>query len=128
MLDQTLEALVHGQNFATLTTLTPQGVPQSSVMWIDCDHEHLLINTEVARAKFRNISHNPVVTVLVWDRDNPYRYVEVRGIVHDTITGDLADEHLEQLARKYTGEAFAGTIESSRVILKIKPTRTRAVD
>jgi PPOX class probable F420-dependent enzyme len=128
MFDPALEALVHGQNFATLTTLNPQGVPQSSIMWIDCDHENLLINTEVARAKFRNISHNPLVTILIWDRENPYHYVEVRGLVGDTVIGKPADEHLENLARKYTGEAFAGTIESQRVILKITPTRTRAVD
>lgn len=128
MLDPVLEALVHDKNFATLTTLSPKGVPQSSVMWIDCDHECLLINTETGRAKFRNISLNPLVTVLIWDRDNPYHYVEVRGIVRDTVTGTLADDHLEELAIKYTGEAFAGSRETPRVILKIAPTRTRAVD
>ena len=128
MLDPALEQLAHGQNFAVLTTLTPQGHAQSSVMWVDCDHDHLLINTEVGRAKFHNITRQPNVTVLLWDRDNPYHYVEVRGAVTATITGSVADQQLEQLARKYTGQAFAGDIESERVILEITPERTRVVD
>jgi PPOX class probable F420-dependent enzyme len=97
-------------------------------MWVDCDHDHLLINTEVGRAKFHNITRQPNVTVLLWDRDNPYHYVEVRGAVTATITGAAADQQLEQLARKYTGQAFAGDIESERVILEITPERTRVVD
>ncbi|WP_298344324.1 TIGR03618 family F420-dependent PPOX class oxidoreductase [Ferrimicrobium sp.] len=128
MLDPALEALVHDNNFASLTTLAPGGEPQTSVMWIDCDHEHLFINTEIARAKFRNISQNPHVSVLVWERENPYHYVEVRGLVTATTLGDRANDHLEELARRYTGQAFAGTIESARVIVEITPTRTRVVD
>ncbi|MEX6428320.1 MAG: PPOX class F420-dependent oxidoreductase [Ferrimicrobium sp.] len=128
MLDPALEDLVHGPNFAVLTTLTPHGTAQSSVMWIDCDHDHLLINTEVGRAKYRNIVQNPTVTLLVWDRNNPYHYCEVRGTVNTAITGPTAREQLEDLALKYTGQAFAGTIESERVILEITPHRTRVVD
>ncbi|WP_298207460.1 TIGR03618 family F420-dependent PPOX class oxidoreductase [Ferrimicrobium sp.] len=128
MLDPALEALVHDKNFASLTTLTADGTPQASIMWIDCDHEHLLINTEVARAKFRNVSHNPQVNVLIWERTNPYHYVEVRGVVTSMTRGSRAADHLEELARKYTGQAFAGTVESDRVILEITPKRIRVVD
>jgi general stress protein 26 len=46
--------LARGQNFAALTTLLPNGHPQTQVMWVDADDQRLLINTEVHRQKFRN--------------------------------------------------------------------------
>ena len=36
------------------STLLPTGGPAAQVMWIDCDDECLLINTEVHRQKFKN--------------------------------------------------------------------------
>ena len=41
--------LVCGQNFPALTTLLPGGYPQTQMIWVDADGEHLLVNTEVHR-------------------------------------------------------------------------------
>jgi len=41
------------------------------------------------------------VTVLVYDEDNPYDYVEVRGTATGTTEG--ADAHIDRLAKKYLG-------------------------
>jgi PPOX class probable F420-dependent enzyme len=70
--------LARGQNFAALTTLLPGGHPQTQVMWVDADGEHLLVNTEVHRQKFRNVGGDPRVTLMIWDKEDPYRFVEVR--------------------------------------------------
>ena len=35
-------------------------------MWVDADDDHVLINTEVHRAKYKAISANPNVTVTIW--------------------------------------------------------------
>ena len=48
-------------------------------MWVDADDDHVLINTEVHRAKFKAVERDPRVTVMIWERENPYSYVEVRG-------------------------------------------------
>jgi hypothetical protein len=37
--------LARGQNFAALTSLLPNGHPQTQVMWVDADDQRLLINT-----------------------------------------------------------------------------------
>ena len=50
--------LARGDNFGALTTLLPDGHPQTQVMWVDADDEHLLINTEVHRQKFTNVERD----------------------------------------------------------------------
>ena len=80
-LDPAVDELARGPHFAAFTTLLPDGAPQTHVVWIDSDGEHLLVNTEVHRRKFRNLEADPRVDVLIWDRENPYRFAEVRGRV-----------------------------------------------
>ena len=57
------------------------------VMWVDADDEHVLINAEVHRAKFKAVERDPRVTVTIIDRDDPYVYAEVRGHVVETVRG-----------------------------------------
>jgi PPOX class probable F420-dependent enzyme len=125
MLDEKLRRLAgQGRNFAAVTTLLPDGTPQTQPMWVDADDEHLLLNTEVHRQKFKNIRRDPRITVTVWDAGNPYEYAELRGEVVDTVTGPEARAHIDQLAQKYTGHDYANPVQSERVILKVAPRRT----
>lgn len=124
MLDETLRRLAgQGRNFAAVTTLLPDGTPQTQPMWVDADDEHLLLNTEVHRQKFKNIRRDPRITVTVWDAGNPYEYAELRGQVVDTVTGPEARAHIDQLSQKYTGHDYANPVHSERVILKVAPRR-----
>ena len=122
-IDPALKTLIDDKNFGALTTLMPGGMPQTQVMWVDADDEHVLINTEVGRQKYRNVARDPRVAITVWNRDNPYQYVEVRGRVVDTVTGDEARAHIDALSRKYTGGDYANPIGTERVIVKIAPER-----
>jgi PPOX class probable F420-dependent enzyme len=79
--------LARGRNFAALTTLLPGGHPQTQVMWVDADGDHVLINTEVHRQKFRNVERDPRVTLMIWDKEDPYSFVEVRGEVVEKVGG-----------------------------------------
>ena len=117
-----VKALAQGRNFAALSTLLPSGQPQTHVVWIDCDDEHLLINTEVELRKFKNVEADPRVTVTIWNKDNPYFFAEVRGRVVETVTGPQACAHIDALARKYTGADYSDDlIRSERVILSVRP-------
>jgi PPOX class probable F420-dependent enzyme len=115
--------LARGQNFAALTTLLPGGHPQTQVMWVDADEQHLLINTEVHRQKFRNVERDPRVTVTIWDMEDPYRFVEVRGEVVEKVKGQEAREHIDELSHKYRGKPYQTQIQSERVVLRIAPSR-----
>ena len=115
--------LAGGDNFAALTTLMPDGHPQTQVMWIDADADHLLINTEVHRQKYKNVERDPRVTITIWDKDDPYSFVEVRGEVVGKTRGPEAREHIDHLSRKYRGRPYGTTIRSERVVLRIAPLR-----
>lgn len=126
MLDPEIRKLAEGPNFAFLATLDDSGKPAGHAMWVDADGDHLVVNTEVERAKFRYVNRDPHVSVTIIDRDNPYHSVEVRGRVSETITGREAREHIDRLSYKYNNSPYDDAwISSERVILKIKPERQR---
>jgi PPOX class probable F420-dependent enzyme len=125
MLDPSARELAQAKNFAALTTLLPGGQPSTQVMWVDADDDHVIINTEVHRQKFANITRDPRVAVTIIQADNPYRYAEIRGEVTETITGDEARAHIDALSEKYTGGPYGAEIQSERVIVKITPDRVR---
>ena len=127
MLDDAVRELAKGKSFAALTTLMPDGQPQTQLMWVDANADEVLINTEVHRQKFKNVGRDPRVTVAIFDPANPYHYAEVRGRVTDTVTGEAARAHIDELSEKYTGGPYANPIQSERVILKITPDRQRVM-
>ncbi|MGK2950482.1 MAG: PPOX class F420-dependent oxidoreductase [Acidimicrobiales bacterium] len=122
-LDPDLKALASAKNFAALTTLGPDGMPSTHVMWVHADDDHVLINTEIHRQKFKNVARDARVAVTVWDADDAYRYVEARGKVTETIGGKAARDDIDALSQKYTGHDYANPIQSERVILQIQVQR-----
>lgn len=127
MIDDAIRKLAQEPNFAALTTLLPDGMPMTHVMWVDADDEYILINTEVHRQKFKNVERDPRVAVTIINRDNPYQYAEVRGRVVDTVRGDQARANIDALSRKYGGNDYdPAAITTERVILRIAPDRQRA--
>ncbi|MCC6437992.1 MAG: TIGR03618 family F420-dependent PPOX class oxidoreductase [Acidimicrobiales bacterium] len=124
MLDPKVVSLAQAANFAALTTLLPDGQPQTHVMWVDADDTRVLINTELHRQKAKNVQRDPRVTVAIIAADNPYDFVEVRGRVVEIVRGEIARAHIDALALKYTGKPYGMAIQSERVILRIEPTRT----
>jgi PPOX class probable F420-dependent enzyme len=125
MLDDVTKTLAQGANIAAVTTLLADGTPMTHPMWIDADDEHLLLNTEVERQKYKNVQRDPRVTVAIWADAGAFPYREVRGEVVETITGPGARSHIDELSRKYTGHDYANPIGSDRVILKVRPRRTQ---
>lgn len=113
---------------AVLTTMMPEGIPQSSIIWLDYDGEHLLVNTTLERQKGRNMRANPKVAILVIDPEDSSRWIEVRGQVRE-ITRECAEEHADKLTQRYTDKQyFYGDIypveqkqKETRVIVKIQP-------
>ncbi len=122
--DPAIVQLAREPNFAVFTVLLASGRPMSHVMWVDADDDHVLINTEVHRAKFRAVERDPRVTVTIWKLDDPYVYAEVRGRVVEAVRGQAARDHIDALSRKYRGRDYdPASITSERVILRIEPER-----
>lgn len=120
-----LQTPVHG----VLTTIMPDGGPQSSIVWVDYDGDYILINTTLERQKGRNMQANPKVTLLVIDPNDSSRWVEVRGHVRE-MKQDGAEEHADKLTQRYSPHKlhFYGDVypvgqkyKETRVIVKIQP-------
>ena len=126
MLTEKTRRLAEGPHHAVLTTLFPSGRPQANIVWVDHDGEHVLVNSESARQKVRNVRRDPRVTVLVFDHENLDSWVEVRGRVVEIVEGAEARRHIDKLAEKYLGVSdYPNPILSPRVILKIAPDREK---
>jgi PPOX class probable F420-dependent enzyme len=109
--------------FAHVATMTPDGFPHVTPVWIDydADEDRILVNTERHRRKTTNVERNPKVGVSMVDPENPYRRLSVMGEVDD-ITTEGAREHIDVLATRYMGaDEYPNPIESKRVILKLRP-------
>lgn len=126
MLDPVIRDLARGKNFGSISFHLPNGSISTHVMWVDADDDHVLINTEVHRAKYKAIQANPNVTVTIWSSENPYAYAEVRGKVTNEVRGPEARAGIDALSRKYTGGDYSPEIQSERVILQITPDRQRS--
>ena len=97
--DAAVQGLFTKPNHAVVSTLDEDGSIRSAVVWVSADDGELAVNSAVGRRWPSNLERDPRVNVLVYDADNPFEYVEVRGQAHGTIDG--ADEHIDKLAKKY---------------------------
>jgi len=121
MLDPRVKELAQGRNFGIVSTTMPDGSIQSLPLWVDADDEHVLINTEIHRQRYKNVQTDPHVTVTIVADGNWYSFAEVRGHFAGEVRGAEARAHIDKLSHKYTGGDYANPIQSERVILKIAP-------
>ena len=94
--------LINCPPVTALSTMMPDGRPQTTVVWCDFDGVHICINTMRGFRKEKNMRTNPKVTLLCFDPQEPLRFLEVRGKVIE-MTEDGAMAHLDDLTEKYTG-------------------------
>jgi PPOX class probable F420-dependent enzyme len=123
-LPQGAQALLDGTNFATVATLEPDGSPQTSVVWIAREGDHVVFSTVLGRRKTGNMQRDPRVSVLVLDHANPYSYLEVRGRVAMTEQGGQA--LIDALAGKYRGldrYPFDDGTDNVRVVCRVEATK-----
>jgi len=116
--------LLRGTNFAHVAVNRPDGPPHVTVVWIDADDGHVLVNTAAGRVKDRLAHADPRVTVTVHEEGNGYRWLRVEGTVVEFVTGGEADRHIDELNRRYhDGEPWTVTPGQVRVQYRIRPDR-----
>jgi PPOX class probable F420-dependent enzyme len=102
-LNDATRQLLDAANFATVATIGPGGQPHASVVWVDRDGDTVIFSLTADKQKARNITRDPRVSVAVFDRDNPYHSVEIRGTAE--LVEDPARSLPERLSQKYFGES-----------------------
>jgi PPOX class probable F420-dependent enzyme len=111
--------LLRSKVFGAVATLKDDGTPQTSIVWVDTDGDHVIFNTRTDRAKYRHLARDPRVSIAIFSPDAVYEYFEVEGTAE--LVQEGADEQIHELARKYTGRDFH--TPEQRVIVKVAPTR-----
>jgi PPOX class probable F420-dependent enzyme len=119
--------LFERRSFLSLGTLTPDGVPHVTPVWVDYDEDadHLLVNTARGRRKEKNLRADERVGGCILDPEDPYRYVGFQGEVVELATEGAVD-HIDELAGRYLGEdeyPHHGEEGGERVLVRIEPTR-----
>jgi PPOX class probable F420-dependent enzyme len=108
-----------------LTTIMPDGQPQTTPVWCNLEGDFVLINTMQQFQKGRNIQRNPRVGLLAYRLKHPLRNIEVRGKVIE-ITEQGALEHLNELNMMYSGKPnFFGDSVPEEFIHKFTPLKVR---
>jgi PPOX class probable F420-dependent enzyme len=114
------KALFDAKSFVSLSTVQPDGSPQSSVVWIKRDGDDVVFSTVEGRRKHLNMARDPRISLLVNPPDHPYRYLELRGEV--TMTREGGRELIDELCRKYLGHDYRNDgPEDVRVVVRLSP-------
>jgi PPOX class probable F420-dependent enzyme len=121
-LPEPAKAWLDDPEHAVIGTVLPNGWPHLSVVWVARDGDDLLISTVKGRRKHRNLERDPRVSVVVYPKDNPRSYVEVRGFA--TMTEAGGRELIDRLARQYRGQdryTLDDGTSNIRVVVRITP-------
>lgn len=122
MLTDLARELLSQPNFATVATENPDGSIHQSVVWVDTRDDQVVFSTLRGRVKQKNLTREPRISVLVMDRDNPYRFVAIRGTA--SIQDNGAQELIQDMAHKYTGSAWVEKVpDAERVTVVIRVDR-----
>ena len=123
-LPDSVKKLIEAKTFANVATLMRDGTPNVTPTWVDHDGDLVIINTYEGSQKHRNAQRNPKVGLDVFDPANPFNISIIRGRVKE-ITLEGAEEHIDRMAKKYTGQDRYSRRQPGmrRILLKIEATR-----
>ena len=130
LLNQAVRHILDGPHLSVLATVDPDGKPQTSVIFVKRDGDHILFSTIKGRRKTINMSHDSRVNLLIHglpvDRPN----YAGDGPNYATISGtvELTDDpngafHQEMYAIHMGGATPPPEPGAQRVIARIVPQR-----
>jgi PPOX class probable F420-dependent enzyme len=123
--DPPIQELLEQPNYAVVSTLNRDGSIHNTIVWISAEGDYVSVNSAIGRLWPTNLQRDPRVTVVVQEDGNPYNFVEIRGTA--TASTEDADEHIDALAKKYTGqdEFRDRRPGQQRIKFTIEPTHVR---
>jgi len=120
--------LIDGKNLASVATLMPDGSPQVAAVWVEREGNTIVVNATTTRQRYRNLMRDPRVALSIFDMDNIYTTVMIRGRATE-ITMEGAEEDIDRLSMKYNGRKYPDhSAERPRVIIRITPERVTEWD
>src|ERR1700753_2045267 len=106
--------------YGHLATVRQDGTVQVEPMWFEFDGEFIQFTHTSKRQKYRNLMTNPSPALSVNDPDQPYRFLEVRGVLAH-VDPDPEGAFYRQLSRRYGGAYQAPPDAGGRGVLVLPP-------
>ena len=124
--DSGVRELLEAPNYAVVSTVNADGSIHSTIVWAGAEDGAVAVNSAVGRLWPTNLQRDPHVSVLIFESGNPYHFVEIRGIAE---VADGADEHINALTKKYTGQNEYSWRQpgEERIKFVVRPERIRYV-
>jgi PPOX class probable F420-dependent enzyme len=122
-----LEAFVAEVFPAIVATKRRDGTIHMTPIWFEYHDGSFWLNSWQGSDWMAALQRDKTVALMLLDPHNVYRFAEVQGILVEATT-DGADEHINQLSLRYTGNPKYqyGRPGMQRVRLKVEPTRIRS--
>lgn len=114
--------LIDGKNFANVATLLPDGSPQVAPLWVDREGDAIILNTTRSRQRTKNLRRDGRVAITVFDQDDPYSNVSIRGRAIE-ISEEGAEEHIDKMSMKYLGKPYPfedRTPKDPRILIRVE--------
>lgn len=104
---------------ATVAAHRADGSITQYQMWVDYDGSRVLVSSAVGSQKAKNWRRDPRVTLSVVDRNDPWRFVVIRGRVMD-IHPDTELQLIDRISHRYVGQPYRRR-DLAREIFAIRP-------
>ena len=124
MIPAHLLRLLEDPNYAYLGTIRPDDTVQVNPMWFLYDGETLRFTHTTKRAKYRNLQHNPSMSLAIIDPENPFHYLEVRGRLIEVVPDPEGDFYVTLGKRYGNPDQKAPADKADRVVLVMSVERT----
>ena len=117
--------LLESTALAHVATIGPHGEPQVNPVWFGTRDGYVLFSQTTTRQKVRNLQRDPRIALSIVDPTNPYRYLEIRGVV-ERIDPDPDNAFINAMAKKYIGQDVYPWHQpgDERVVVVVRPEHT----
>lgn len=112
---------------ALISTITPKGTVQTTALWFIFDPTESVIRFSItdSRKKYRNLTANPNATFFLLNPENPWNFIEVRGIV--SLVPDPDKAFMRQIGAKHATDVSGyDRPTENRVVVTLTPTTVNA--
>jgi len=110
--------------FGHLATIRPDGTAQSNPVWYLWDGTTLRFSFSTKQQKHRNVEANPSVALSIHDPDEPYRYLEIRGVIETVEPDPDGGTFFMELNARYNGPFGKSLYPADGAVYTMRPTAT----
>ena len=122
-LDDPVRELIKARNFCHVSTLNENGSIHSTLVWVDADAEHVVLNSAQGRRWPENVKRTGRASLLIANAEDQYEYAFIQAVL-ESATEEDGQAVIDALSEKYEGRPYPPLKPGEiRVTLRFAPER-----